>query len=223
MQPAQRRLVIAIDGPAGSGKSTVARLTAARLKLAHLDTGAMYRAVTAAGLREGVDPADAAAMAAIAEALPLDFTTEGLLVHGILAGPEIRTPEVDRAVSRVSAHPGVRAALVRHQRRIMEHGGFVAEGRDIGTVVYPEAPVKVFLVASIEERARRRHADLVAAGHEVDPALLAREIAERDRSDSTRNLSPLTPAADAVTLDTSTKSPDEVVDAIADLVARAEA
>lgn len=204
-------LVVAIDGPAGSGKSTIARMTADALGLARLDTGAMYRAVTARALERGVAPADGAGLAAIAAELDIAFTDEGMTVDGRPVGPEIRTPAVDRAVSEVSAHPGVRRELVRRQREIMARGGIVAEGRDIGTVVYPDAPVKIFLTASPEERARRRGKDLEADGHPVEPAALIEEIRRRDELDSTRAVSPLTPADDAVHLDTTGMTPDDVV------------
>jgi cytidylate kinase len=216
--PARRPLVIAIDGPAGSGKSTVARSTAKALGLAHLDTGAMYRAVTKRALDEGVDPADERALAAIARRLDIGFTPEGIRVDGEPLGREIRTPRVSRTVSAVSAHPAVRRAMVRAQRRILGEGNIVAEGRDIGTVVYPRAPLKVFLTASIDERARRRHRELASHGHEVSLASLRREIAERDRLDSTRAHSPLKPADDAVVLDTTGKTPRAVV---AEIVAMA--
>lgn len=218
-----RALVIAIDGPAGAGKSTVARGVARELGIAHLDTGAMYRAVTARVLEEGVGPGDADAAAAIARALDMNFTPEGLTVDGRPVGAEIRTPAVDRAVSEVSAHPGVRDALVEHQRRIMAARPIVAEGRDIGTVVYPAAPVKIFLTASIEERARRRRQDLAGAGHEVGLDELAADIGRRDALDSSRAVSPLAPAPDAVHLDTTGMSVEEVVAEIAAIARRVTA
>ncbi|HEX9774814.1 MAG TPA: (d)CMP kinase [Actinomycetota bacterium] len=209
MSPAP--LVIAIDGPAGSGKSTIARMVARALGIAHLDTGAMYRAVTAAAQAAGADPADEAAVTAVAAGLDLRFSPHGLLVDGEPADGRIRTPAVDRAVSIVAAHPAIRRLMVARQRELLARGDAVAEGRDIGTVVYPDAPVKVFLTASIAERARRRLGDLEGAGHPTDLAALEADIAERDRLDSSRAVSPLKPAEDAVVLDTTGKTPAEVV------------
>lgn len=216
-------LVIAIDGPAGAGKSTVAKAVAAALGLAHLDTGAMYRAVTARALASGVAPDDAPALRAIARDLELGFTPEGLTVDGEPVGPEIRTPAVDAAVSAVSAQPEVREALVRTQRAIMASTPIVAEGRDIGTVVYPEAPVKVYLTASIVERARRRAGDLGAAGHGLSQEAIEAEIERRDRLDSTRTSSPLRRADDAVEVDTTGLTIDEVVERIAALAEKERA
>jgi cytidylate kinase len=176
--------------------------------------------VTARALAAGVDPADEQAVAHIARGLDLDFTTEGLTVDGVLVGLEIRTPAVDRSVSQVSAHPAVRDALVEHQRRIMSAHAIVAEGRDIGTVVYPGAPVKIFLTASIGERARRRHRDLAGAGHEVALEDLAAEIERRDSLDSSRAVSPLVAASDAIHLDTTDMTVDEVVGEIAAIARR---
>lgn len=208
-------MVIAIDGPAGSGKSTLARGVAAALGLAHLDTGAMYRAVAARALVEGVDPEDGESLTEIAEYLIVSFTPAGMTVDGRPAGPELRTPEVDKVVSAVSAHPGVRRAMVRHQRRIMEHGAIVAEGRDIGTVVFPEAPVKIFLTATDEARARRRLADHDAAGHAIELAELLAELRRRDELDSTREHSPLIASEDAIVIDTTDLSIDEMVAEVA--------
>ena len=212
-----RPLVIAIDGPAGSGKSTVAKMTARALGITHLDTGAMYRVVTARALDQGVDPEDEKALARIARKLDIRLGPTGLTVDGAPVGREIRTPRVSRAVSAVSAHPAVRREMVRVQRRLMGEGNIVAEGRDIGTVVYPRAPLKIFLTASIDERARRRHKEMIEGGHRVSLAGLKREIAKRDTLDSTRAVSPLVPAADAVLLDTTGKTPRKVVSEIAAL------
>ena len=212
---ASQDMVIAIDGPAGSGKSTLARALAASLGLAHLDTGAMYRAVAARALVERVDPNDADALTEIADFLIISFTPAGMTVDGRPAGPELRTPEVDKVVSAVSAHPGVRKAMVRHQRRIMENGRVVAEGRDIGTVVFPEAPAKIFLTASDEVRARRRFSDHDAAGHLVDLNELLDDLRRRDELDSTREHSPLTAAEDAIVIDTTDMSIGQMVAEVA--------
>lgn len=186
---AVRMRVIAIDGPAGSGKSTVARTLAERLELPYLDTGAMYRSVALAALRKGIDPADSEAVAALAPTVEIE------------SGSAIRTAEVNAVVSLVASVPAVRAELVRRQREWVEkHGGGVVEGRDIGTVVFPEADLKVFLTASEEERARRR-------SDEADPSA-------RDRIDSTRTVSPLKPADDALVIDTTDLSVADIVEEV---------
>ncbi len=196
--------VVAIDGPVGSGKSTVAKAVAARLGLEHLETGAMYRAVAFATLRRGIQPsADDPAMAEVARAVRLEIG-ERLLVDGIDVTDELRTPEVGRAVSVVAADPGVRAELVRRQRQwVSDRGGAVVDGRDIGSVVFPDATLRVFLTASEEERARRRGGDETAA-----------DVARRDRMDSTRAASPLVVPAGAVVIDTTERSIDDVVEEI---------
>ena len=184
--------LVAIDGPAGSGKSTVARTVAGRLGAAYLDTGAMYRSVALAALERGVDPTDGEALAKLAGALDIEVG-ERVLVDGVDATTAIRGPDVTAVVSAVSAHPPVRAEMVRRQRRWAEaHGGGVLEGRDIGSVVFPHADVKVFLTASEEERARRRQRDEDAP----DVKAVAADISRRDTIDSTRAASPLRPADD---------------------------
>lgn len=199
--------VIAIDGPGGSGKSTVARLVAERLGLERLDTGAMYRAVTWAVLTSGADPAAAAS-------LELEMGAS-VVIGGTDVTEAIRTPEVTAAVSAVSADPEVRSKLVDRQRRwAAERDGGVIEGRDIGTVVFPDADVKVFLTATEEERARRR---AVETGRD-DARTVAAEIARRDHLDSTRLASPLQKAADAVEIDTTDMPIEEVVERIVALV-----
>jgi len=213
--------VIAIDGPAGSGKSTVSRGVATALGLPTLDTGAMYRATALAALDAGVDLADADAVAQVARAA--DITVE----HGVttLAGTdvsdEIRGPRVTAAVSQVSSHPPVRAILVERQRAWVEqHGGGVVEGRDIGTVVLPDAPLKVFITARDEVRAQRRQRDEAAAARAVDAEAVRDALNRRDRADGTlgRATRPQDAAPGAVVVDTSDVTADEV---IADLVARA--
>jgi cytidylate kinase len=214
-------VVVAIDGPAGSGKTTVAAGVARRLGLDRLDTGAMYRALTLKALREGIDPADGRALAALARRTIFEQDEDGLLVDGRRPSRAIRSPEVNRAVSAVSAHPGVRKELVRRQRDIIDRGGFVAEGRDIGTVVAPKADVKVFLTASAAERAVRRHRELTEAGVRLSRDRLRKEQSRRDRLDSTRAISPLTPARDAHLIDSTGRTPSDVVGEIVSLVEEA--
>jgi len=194
------QVVVAIDGPAGSGKSTLARGLAAALGLDVLDTGSMYRAVTALALRAGVDPADADKVALLAETCEIELD-EGVVADGVEVTAELRSAEVNAAVSVVAANPAVRTALVARQRAwVLAHGGGVVEGRDIGTVVFPDATIKVFLTASDDERARRRSDDEHAAS-----------VARRDRLDQGRRASPLRPAQDAHLLDTTGRDPDDVV------------
>jgi cytidylate kinase len=191
--------VIAIDGPAGSGKSTVARRLAERLGLDYLDTGAMYRSVALAAMRQGVSPGEAEALGGLAATVAIE------------AGGSIRTAEVTKAVSAVAAVPAVRAALVARQRQwVAEHGGGVVEGRDIGTVVCPDAQLKVFLTANDDERARRRGDEVGAA----DYAAVQQDLARRDRLDSTRQASPLKPADDALVIDTTGRSVEEIVEEV---------
>ena len=208
------RLVIAIDGPAGAGKSTVGRRLARRLGLEYLDTGAMYRAVTFAALRRGIPVTDDAAVAALARAMTLTVDDHGVVVDGVDATAEIRSREVTEAVSAVAANTPVRDELRARQRQWAdERGGGVIEGRDIGTVVFPDAALKLFVTASPRVRAARRVAEL---GGDVDD--IARSIAERDRRDMERADGPLTAAAGATVVDTSELSIDEVVEQIAGLL-----
>jgi cytidylate kinase len=209
--------VIAIDGPAGAGKTTVAKGVARALGFRHLDTGAMYRAIAAKALAAGIDPSDERALAALARSIRIDFDPGGIRVDGKSAGKEIRTAAVNRVVSAVSAHPGVRRAMVRRQRAILRDGAIVAEGRDIGTVVFPRALVKVFLTASVEERARRRHREIAGSHGKASLQKTKREIARRDALDSTRPVSPLVPATDAVVLDSTGKRPSRVIAEIVEL------
>jgi cytidylate kinase len=209
--------VIAIDGPAGSGKSTVARAVADRLGLAYLDTGAMYRAVAFAAIREGVDPADAAPVAELARAMEL-VVGDAVIVDGVDATIEIRNPEVTRAVSTVAANPEVRTELVLRQREwVGAHGGSVVEGRDIGTVVFPDAAVKVYLTADDRERATRRSQEMRDLHYDA----VAADIARRDHMDSTRPTSPLAVAPDAVRIDTTGLDVQAVVGEVLGLVAAA--
>jgi len=205
-------MVIAIDGPAGAGKSTVARALAERLGLTYLDSGAMYRCVALAALRAGADPDDAPAVTRLAESLDLRVEAGRIAIGPEDVGAAIRTPEVSAAASRVSVHPGVRAAMVARQRALVAAGGWVAEGRDIGTVVCPESPLKVHLTASERERARRRAAQ---TGEDRETVLAAQR--DRDRRDRSREHGALEVAGDAVELDTSGLDVDGVVERVADL------
>lgn len=208
-------LVIAIDGPAGSGKSTVGRLLADRLDLTYLDTGAMYRAVAFASIRQGIDPDEPEAVAALARAIDIEVDNAGVRVDDIDATLEIRGPEVTRAVSMVAANSEVREELRARQRAwALERGGGVIEGRDIGTVVFPDAVLKVYLTASAEVRARRRAKEMT----DLDYDEVAADIARRDAADSGRDDSPLATAGDAVTVDTSDLEIDGVVDVIVQMV-----
>jgi cytidylate kinase len=217
-----RTIVIAIDGPAASGKSTTARLVARRLGYLHIDTGAMYRAVTLRVLEEKIPLADVDRISALAERtqLRLEKGENGVrvFVNEREVTKQVRSEEVTRSVSAVSSYPRVRSVLVREQRRIAESGGVVLEGRDIGTVVLPKAELKIFMVATVPERVKRRQKDLEVAGVHVESMTLEKEIVERDRLDSTRAASPLRKAEDAIELDTSGMSIEEQVEFV---VARA--
>jgi cytidylate kinase len=198
--------IVAIDGPAGAGKSTVARAVADALGFTYLDSGSMYRAVALAAVQRGVSAAVAAPGARIE-------LGDSLLLDGRDVGAEIRTPEISKAASVAAADPVVREAVVAQQRRLLSAGDWVAEGRDIGTVVAPDAEVKVFLTADPEERARRRAAELG-----VDPATVLAEQTIRDERDSTREHSPLRPASDAVTVDTTGLTLEQSVERVVELV-----
>ena len=209
----ERRLIVAIDGPSGSGKSTVSARLAAELGIAHLDTGAMYRALTWAVLDAGTDPAEAAAVTRVAETCALELTDGAgrVEINGHDVTAPIRGQEVTDHVSAVSAHPGVRSEMVRRQRQwVAERGAAVVEGRDIGSVVFPDADLKVYLTAREEERARRRAAQQDAPGG--SERAVAAELARRDRLDSTRSASPLAVAEGAVVVDTSDLSVEEIVE-----------
>jgi cytidylate kinase len=221
--PSVGDLVVAIDGPAGSGKSTVARGVATRLRMRYLDTGAMYRALTWLALREGIDvdtgtDADPGATAALAERWRLEISTDPerprVVVDGTDVTAAIRSPEVTSAVSAVSAVPAVRRRLVAMQRDIAGSGGIVAEGRDMGTVVFPDAPVKVYLTASGSARAERRALESVPGADAAALAATRADLDRRDRLDSTRAASPLARADDALEIDTTAMSVDEAVTAV---------
>ncbi|MBU3704607.1 MAG: (d)CMP kinase [Ilumatobacteraceae bacterium] len=210
--------VVAIDGPAGAGKSTIAQLLAARLGVPYLDTGAMYRAVTFAAFRDGIDPRDEEGVAALARATNIELAPGRVTVDGIDVTVEIRTARINSAVSHVAALSAVRSILRAAQREwVVARGGGVVEGRDIGTVVFPDATLKVYLTARPDVRARRRVAE---SGGDVDE--IARSIAERDRLDSTRSDSPLATADDSLQVDTSDMTIEEVVDELQHLVLEKE-
>jgi cytidylate kinase len=207
-------MVIAIDGPAGAGKSTVARALAERLGFTYLDSGAMYRCVALAAADAGVDPDDGRALGPLAAGLDLAMAPGSVTLGGSDVTSRIREPDISAAASRVSVHPQVREAMVDRQRALIAAGGWVAEGRDIGTVVCPEAPLKVFLTASEQERARRRAAE---SGEDAAEVLAA--MTDRDRRDTERAHGALAAAPDSVEVDTTGLSIDEVIDRIAAIAA----
>lgn len=219
-------IAVAIDGPMGSGKSTLAREVARRLGFRYVDTGAMYRAVAVAALSRGVSPDDAQALTRIAQDMRLaiepapDGTTR-VSVDAEDITAELRSVEVNRVVSRIARAPGVREALGKIQRQLGASGNVVMEGRDIGSVILPDAPVKVFLTASPDVRARRRQAELAAAGVTVSLDDVRRIIDEDDRAATTRDVAPLRIAPDAVVIDSTHLTVDEIVDQILALVRRA--
>ena len=212
--------MIAVDGPAGAGKSSASRALARRLGFGYVDTGAMYRAVGVLAAERGIDADDAAALGRLVAGLDFELARDGerLLVGGRDLSAAIRRPEAGELASRVSTQPVVRQRLVALQRALGAAGGVVMEGRDIGTVVFPDAPVKLYLTADPAARAARRAAELRARAETVDEAALARELAERDRRDAGRVHSPLRPAADAVVLDTTALSLEDVVEVMERIV-----
>ncbi|MFD1424112.1 (d)CMP kinase [Laceyella tengchongensis] len=212
-----KQLQVAIDGPAGAGKSTVARRVAGRLGLSYVDTGAMYRAIAWKALQENLNVFDEEAVTQLAEQLHFSLHPQGVMVNGQLLKEEIRTQEISSLASAIAKMPGVRRILVNKQRDIAACQSVVMDGRDIGTHVLPEADVKVFLTATIEERALRRYKELKARGADVDLDGLREEIRRRDENDRTRKHAPLKQAKDAVLIDTTHLSIDEIVESIMQL------
>jgi cytidylate kinase len=216
-------VIVAIDGPAGAGKSTVAREVARRLGAAYLDTGAMYRALAWLALRRGVAPSDGGALVTLAREYPVEIepTDDGDRVR--IAGRDvtaaIRSPEVAAEVSEVSAHAGVREEMVAAQRALMSRGDWVSDGRDVGSTVRPDADLKVFLTATPQERARRRRADLAARGVHLDQERVLEDVLRRDEIDSTRPASPLRVADGAVVIDSSGMEAGEVADRVMGMIA----
>ncbi|HEY3448973.1 MAG TPA: (d)CMP kinase [Myxococcales bacterium] len=222
-----KRVIVAIDGPAGAGKSSVAKAVAEKLGLALVDTGAIYRCVALAAQRAEIDWSDDEALARLLPWLDIAFKIEGGVNRVSMRGEDvteaIRTPEISKGASAVSARPVVRAGLLDLQRKLARgaQSGAVLEGRDIGTVVFPEATVKLFVTASDEVRAERRHQELKAKGMEVPLEQVLADQRQRDKDDSTRDVAPLKPAYDAKLLDTSTLPLDQVIDQVVSQVERA--
>jgi cytidylate kinase len=215
-----KHLTIAMDGPAGSGKSTVARRIAEQLGYLYLDSGAMYRAMTLLAIRKGVSPTDVPALVWLVQGCRMDFADNGkiTLLDGEDVSDAIRTPEINRMVSDIAKIPELRHEIVEQQRRIGEKGGIVAEGRDITTVVFPSANLKFYLNASVEERAKRRFAEETAKGIECTLEQVEEDIRIRDEKDRSREHSPLRTAEDAIVLDTTHMTIDQVVDFVTERI-----
>ncbi len=216
-----KKIVIAIDGPAASGKSTTARLAAERLGYLHVDTGAMYRAMALKVLQQGIDPTDQKAVEEIVDSTGVTQREVGgqlrTFLDGVDVTEKIRHREVATASSSVSANRKVREAMVKEQRRLGKDGGIVLEGRDIGSVVFPNARLKIFLTANLDERARQRRQELRGQGLQVDLQSVREEIADRDTKDATRDASPLVKASEAIEIDTSSLSIEEQVNLVVEM------
>ena len=211
----KRELIVAIDGPSGAGKSTLSKTLAKELGYHNIDTGAMYRSVALAAKRRGIDPTDETALGRLAESVRIEFIRQGegerVLLDGEDVSSAIRTPEISLLTSRISAYAGVRQAMVELQRKLGAQGGVVLEGRDIGTVVFPQADVKFFLSASTTERGRRRYEELRAKGLAVELEQTIAEVESRDAADSARECAPLVQAKDALVIDSTAMNIDEVL------------
>ncbi|SAL47555.1 cytidylate kinase [Caballeronia terrestris] len=213
-RPFHQSPVITIDGPTASGKGTVAALVAATLGFHLLDSGALYRLTALASMSYDIDPADAEALAKLVGALHITFREGCAQLDGVDVSAEIRAEEVGNRASAIAVHPEVRKALIARQRAFRKLPGLVADGRDMGTVIFPDAPLKVFLTASVEARAARRYKQLIQKGFSANMEDLLRDLRERDTRDTNRSTAPLKPAADARTLDTSGLSVDQTVEQI---------
>lgn len=215
-----KELKIAIDGPAGAGKSTVAKLVAKRLSFLYIDTGAMYRALTYAAMKNDIDVEDGSELRRLLDSLQIEFDDDGerVFLNKEDVTNRIRNPDVTNNVSKVASHKDVRVKMVERQRELAKSGNVVLDGRDIGTYVLPDAEVKIFLTASVKERARRRYNELRAKGIATDIEQIERDIRRRDELDSTRAFAPLVKAEDAITIDSTDLTIDEVVAKIIDIV-----
>lgn len=213
-------MVIAIDGPAGAGKSTVAKLVAKRLGYLYINTGAMYRAVTLKALQDGIDIENENALVELAKNSRINFEDGGsrVILDGNDVSQEIRSPDVDRNISTVVKHPRLREIMVKQQQNIGKRGNAVSEGRDLTTVVFPDAEIKIYLDASLEERAKRRYGELKQKGYDLDVTQVQKDTARRDESDKTREHGPLKLTQDAILLDTTGMTIEQVVESILEIV-----